>query len=106
MSSPTSPHLFKEATDENINIICNLLKENKYTMFLRKVHKNFPDSAIKQIMDTDFGHTYGELHNQAQVKKKNTSIYNNIYFFGFLLVSLYFITGFFTEIFMYPRYFT
>ena len=95
MSSPTSPYLFKEATDENINIICNLLKENKYTMFLRKVHKNFPDSAIKQIMNTDFGHTYS---NQA--KQKNSSSYNYFYFFGLLLVSTYFITGFFTEIFM------
>jgi len=26
MSSPTSPHNFKEANEENINIICNLLK--------------------------------------------------------------------------------
>ena len=75
-------------------------------MFLRKVHKNFPDSAIKQIMNTDFGHTYGELHNQAQAKQKNASIYNNIYFFGLLLVSVYFITSFFIEIFMSPRYFS
>lgn len=51
MSSPTSPYLFREATDENINIIKNLLKENKYSMFLRKVHWEFPDEKIKEIME-------------------------------------------------------
>ena len=51
MSSPTSPYLFREATDENINIIKNLLKENKHSMFLRKVHWEFPDEKIKEIME-------------------------------------------------------
>jgi hypothetical protein len=69
MASPTSPYLFKEATDENINIICNLLKENKYTMFLRKVDNSFPDTTIKEIMNMDFNHTYDLLHNIAISKK-------------------------------------
>jgi hypothetical protein len=50
MSSPTSPHLFKTDSPENINIICNLLKENKYAMFLRKVDPAFPDEALEQII--------------------------------------------------------
>ena len=68
MSSPTSPYLFKEATNENINVISNLVKDNKYAMFLRKVHKSFPDSTIKDIMKLDFGHTYDILHNQSTYK--------------------------------------
>jgi hypothetical protein len=51
MASATSPYLFKENTPENIIIISNLLKKNKYAMFLRKVHKTFPDYAIKDIMN-------------------------------------------------------
>ena len=51
MSSSTSPYLFKQATQENINLITNLLKENKYAIFLRKVHRSFPESAIKNIMN-------------------------------------------------------
>jgi hypothetical protein len=96
MSSPTSPYSFKEATEENMNIICELLKENKYTIFLRKVNKSFPDSAIKDIMNRDFGHNYELLHNQA--KKKNNSIHVYTYVFSvlFLLVSFYFITSSFT----------
>jgi len=69
MSSPTSPYTFKDGTEENIQIICNQLKENKYAMFLRKVDKTFPTSVIQNIMKMDFEHTYELLHNQA--KKKN-----------------------------------
>jgi len=54
MASSTSPYLFKEATQENINLISNLLKENKYAIFLRKVHRSFPDSVIKNIMNDNF----------------------------------------------------
>jgi hypothetical protein len=70
MSSPTSPYLFKEATPENINIIKNLLKENPYAMFLRKVDRAFPDAALKEIMDIDFGHVHLPLHNQAKSNVK------------------------------------
>jgi len=64
MSSPTSPYVFKEATEENINIISNLLKENPKTIFLRKVSSSFPDQAIldlygnekKKIMQFDYKH--------------------------------------------------
>lgn len=83
MSSPTSPYLFKEGNEENINIICNLLKENKYAMFLRKVHREFPNSVIKDIMNMDFNHTYELLHNQA--KKKHKFSYLNIFVVGFIL---------------------
>ena len=66
MSSPTSPYLFKEATDENINIIAKLLKDNPKTMFLRKVDSAFPDQAIldlygnekKKIVRLNYKHIY------------------------------------------------
>ena len=99
MASPTSPHFFKEGTEENINIICDILKENKYTMFLRKVHKSFPDSVIKEIMNKDFSHKYELLHNQAK-KKTNLFSQNNIYIF-ILLVGILFITVINTKMFMY-----
>jgi hypothetical protein len=95
MASPTSPYMFEEATEEDINIICNLLKENKYCMFLRKFHKGFPDEEIKKIMAMDFNHKYPVLHNQA-IKKQHFS--NITIFFTFIL--LVFFTGCFTKIFM------
>jgi hypothetical protein len=105
MSSPTSPYLFKEATHENINIIKKLLKENKYTMFLRKVDKSFPDETIKTIMNTDFGHTYEILHNQA--KKKNNLNFNNGLQYAFILAALiYLITTTFTKGFVNAKMFS
>jgi hypothetical protein len=105
MSSPTSPYLFKDATPENINIISNLLKENKYIMFLRKVHKSFPDSTIQEIMNTDFNHTYDILHNQA--KQKHKFNYFNIIIVGFILfTSFFYITCSFTKILMNTNIFT
>jgi hypothetical protein len=101
MTSPTSPNQFKEASEENINIICNLLKENKYAMFLRKVHRDFPDNIIKNIMNTDFDHTYELLHNQAKKKHNFYRFINLQNTFILLLVGLYFITRFFTKGFMY-----
>ena len=108
MASPTSPHFFKVSTEENINIICDLLKENKYTLFLRKVHKTFPDSVIKEIMNKDFEHKYELLHNQAKKKNKLFSQNNiNIYILiSILLVGTLFITVSNTKMFMDTKFFS
>jgi hypothetical protein len=74
MSSPTSPYLFKEATEENLNIIKKLLKENKYSMFLRKVDKSFPNEALLEIMEAEFDHKYDVLYNHAKKKDKLTFV--------------------------------
>jgi hypothetical protein len=78
MSSPTSPYLFSDGSPENINIITNLLKENKYAMFLRKVSRNFPTTALQEIMEkeNDYGHQYEMLHNQALQQKNKGTWYN------------------------------
>ncbi len=49
MSSPTSPYFFRNIDQENYNIILNLLKENQYAMFLRKVAPEVKDNDIKQF---------------------------------------------------------
>jgi hypothetical protein len=73
MSSPTSPYLFKEGTEQNINIIKDLLEVNPYAMFLRKVDRAFPDDVIKELWDANFGHEYPVLHNQYKVKRHQDS---------------------------------
>jgi hypothetical protein len=105
MSSPTSPHVFKDATPENINIISNLLKENKYTMFLRKVHRSFPDSVIKDIMNTNFNHKYEVLHNNAKKKHKSSFFFDNFTYFVIFIALIYFIATIPTEALMNPRFF-
>ena len=106
MASPTSPYLFKEGSSENINIISNLLKENKYAMFLRKVHKSFPDPIIKQIMNTNFNHKYDILHNQAKKKHNSSFFCDNLQYFTGFIPLIYLIATIFTKTFMNPNMFT
>ena len=106
MASPTSPYLFKEGSSENINIISNLLKENKYAMFLRKVHKSFPDPIIKQIMNTNFNHKYETLHNQAKKKHNSSFFCDNLQYFIGVIPLIYLIATIFTKTFMNPNMFT
>jgi hypothetical protein len=97
MSSPTSPYLFKDASNENINIICSLLKENKYTLFLRKVDKEFPDNVLKKLMEQEFGHTYANGQNQLNI---------GIFQILFLLVGLLYVTSVLTKMFMNEQIFS
>ena len=83
---------------KNINIISNLLKENKYAMFLRKVNSSFPDCTIKEIMNTNFNHKYELLHNQAK-QTNSINLYYKIYTFLFIML-VCFITIDFTKVFM------
>jgi len=50
MSSATSPHIFKEGNKKDIDFIENFLKHNKYAMFLRKIHKDFPDEILNDFI--------------------------------------------------------
>jgi hypothetical protein len=50
MTSSTSPHLFKNADKTDIIFIEKFLKENKYTMFIRKVSPEFPDTILKKYI--------------------------------------------------------
>jgi len=93
MSNPTSPYLFKEATEENMNIICCMLKANKYTMFLRKVHKSFPTEKLEEIIKKDFKHEYNELHQLTKNKKR----YFNFIMFLFITILLVYTTSFSTK---------
>ena len=53
MSSPTSPHTFIEGNQEDIEFIEKNLKENKFIMFIRKIHPLFPDTILKKYIYTD-----------------------------------------------------
>jgi hypothetical protein len=105
MSSPTSPYVFRDGSEEDTKIICDLLKENKFAMFLRKVDRSFPESVLKEIMNKEFNHIYEILHNQAKQKTKLFTALNIFYFVIFFVVNLVFITCMFTENTMYKKIF-
>lgn len=93
MSNPTSPYLFKENSPENTKIIIDLLKDNKYAIFLRKVDRAFPDEVLKDIMyNKQYHHKYNLLHNTAKKKDK-------FFIFNVLIKIVFFCL--FSMIFMY-----
>ena len=103
MTSPTSPYLFKEHNTDNFNVIIKLLKENKHAIFLRKVHQDFPDSIIHNIMEIDF-HPIIETHTHYYF----TFTYFFTFLYNFLIPSIVpiFFTIFFTKRFMNSHFFT
>ena len=50
MSSPTSPHMFKEGNEMDIAFIEDNLEKHKYAMFIRKVHPEFPDEILRKYI--------------------------------------------------------
>jgi hypothetical protein len=49
-SSTTSPHIFKDANEEDIKFIDKELEKNKYSMFIRKVSPEFPNDIIRHYI--------------------------------------------------------
>ena len=56
-------------------------------MFLRKVDRAFPDDALKEIMETDFGNAHLQLHNRATQKKEAVIQSNYWMIIGVLLAA-------------------
>jgi hypothetical protein len=50
MTSPTSPYVFHSVTSTDRAFIENYFKENRFSMFLRKIHADYPDELLKEII--------------------------------------------------------
>ncbi len=53
MVNTTSPHLFKIGNVNDIEFIINFLRDNHFTMFLRKVDEKFPDDLLLEFVSVD-----------------------------------------------------
>jgi hypothetical protein len=94
MSSPTSPHLFKEGTEEEIQFIEDFLEKNDFTMFIRKVHPKFPDEILKIYI---YNNNDNDIYKNDDIStiKKYASDYINKYFITGLFIGLFYIYSFF-----------
>ena len=77
MSSATSPHLFKNADEEDIKFIDTELERNFHAMFIRKVAPEFPDEMLRQYIFKDDDNLvivepYEFMYNRYQVIIKNS----------------------------------
>lgn len=50
MASSTSPHLFKEANEQDILFIDKELERNNHVMFIRKISTEFPNEILKHYI--------------------------------------------------------
>jgi hypothetical protein len=49
-TSSTSPHLFKEGNETDIQFINKSLENDKYVMFIRKIAPEFPDTLLREYI--------------------------------------------------------
>lgn len=49
MATPTSPHMFEESTEEEINELKKLINANPFTLFMRKFDKKFLDEELVNL---------------------------------------------------------
>jgi hypothetical protein len=77
MESATSPHLFKDGNDEDIQFIENFLEKNDFTMFIRKVHPKFPDEILRKYIRDDKWRTTATTASNIS-KKLNTATMPNL----------------------------
>ena len=91
MSTATSPHVFKNADKTDITFIEKFLKENKYTMFIRKVDPEFPDEILQK---------YIYCYSKDEYEDNDPCVFNvlSILYYGIPLLFLLFI---FKYIFLY-----
>jgi hypothetical protein len=97
-SSATSPHLFKDANELDINFIDDSLKNKKFVMFIRKIAPEFPDEIINYYI---FEHNKIE-DDKLVIKKPILFYYLN--FRKYILKLFYYVLGCIFFIYIYINY--
>lgn len=79
MSSVTSPHVFKYGDERDLDFIYKELKKNKYSMFIRKVDKDFPNQILNNIIYSENSNNnekniFNKISNSHKLYKFNIVI--------------------------------
>ena len=91
MTSITSPHVFENADNHDITFIEKFLKKNKYTMFIRKVSPEFPDTILQK---------YIYEYSKDDYEDNDPCVFN-VFSLLYYAASLLFILFIFKYIFLY-----
>jgi hypothetical protein len=94
MMNSTSPYLFSEVCDQDLQFIEKTLATNKYIMFLRKVAPEFPDSVISNFIEKN--NTSVETERQQHFLFPyliwiflKMSFYVGLFYYGYCLIWAY-----------------
>jgi hypothetical protein len=83
-SSSTSPHVFLNGDDLDIQFIERNLSENENAMFIRKIHPEFPDEVLKKYI-YDFS-----KKKDAQLVLRDPFFKRHLYYY-YVYTSQYFV---------------
>jgi len=98
-ASPTSPHLFKEGNETDIQFINKSLKTDKYVMFIRKVAPEFPDTLLREYIYEKSKESDDKLIVITPFSFYKKYIYFSLY--GLLLLLLFKYILYFYKVFKY-----
>ena len=90
--TPTSPHLFTDGDETDKMLIDKFMKENKYTIFLRKVDKSFPDEVIQEYINRGTDDTEAMIATKKKVDMLQTKILlTNYYYYSLYIYNKYYL---------------
>lgn len=95
MTSPTSPHLFKDANNIDIQFIEDELSKNDNLMFIRKIAPEFPDEVLRRYI---YNHS---KKRDDMLKINDPFILRKIIFYLVVLPLLYMLIKKYLEHFRY-----
>jgi hypothetical protein len=96
MKGPTSPHLFKEGNEIDIQFIDREVDKNEYVMFIRKIAPEFPNEILKRYIYEK----NKEKDNKLILDDGyNSPFFNFLYFFAFFSFFTFF--AFFLFVWIY-----
>lgn len=99
MSTATSPYIFKEGSKKDLNFIDNELEKNKYSIFIRKIAPEFPNTIIKNYI-----YEFNKIKDNKLIIKEPISFkLNKIY--NLIINKAYIWSFFIFIIFLYNLYF-
>ena len=92
MRGPNSPHVFKDGNETDISFLDQFSKKNKYSMFLRKVDKSFPDNLLAKYI-TDVFNDPLTINRRKNIRYMEMHMFFMKYRGGLLFI--FFIFGYF-----------
>jgi hypothetical protein len=96
MVTATSPHLFKEGNEMDIQFINSELKKNKYAIFIRKIDIDFPNDIIRNYI-----YQFNNEKDKSLIIKEPLHFIWNKY-----IKKLYYISPYFIILLLFFYYFT
>ena len=90
-SSTTSPHVFKDADEQDIIFIDKELERNKHAMFIRKVSPEFPDEILRHYIFNDNDDNLVLIEPREMTYNRYSFMVKKYLYFFPLVIGLYFL---------------